>query len=43
MTYPPERVNEKTEELETVGLIGDYEYTENKLNKEHNIKQRIKY
>ena len=34
---------EKTEELETVGIIGDYKYTENKLNKEHNINLRIKY
>ncbi len=36
-------INEKTEELETVGIIGDYKYTENKLNKEHNINLRIKY
>ena len=33
----------RTEELETVGISGDSEYTENKLRKEHNQNKRIKY
>ena len=35
--------NVKTEELETVGISGDYKYTENKLRKEHNLNKRIQY
>lgn len=35
--------NESVEELETVGIIGDSKYTENKLREEQNINQRIKY
>ena len=34
---------EKTEELETVGIIGTYKYTENKLRKEHGYNKRIEY
>ena len=35
--------NVKTEELETVGISGDYRYTENKLRKEQNLNIRIQY
>lgn len=35
--------NESVEELETVGIIGDYKYTENKLREEQYMNQRIKY
>ena len=31
------------EELETVGITGDYKYTENKLREEQDINKRIKY
>ena len=35
--------NESMEELETVGITGDYKYTENKLREEQDINKRIKY
>ena len=38
MTYPSERGK-----LETVGIIGNFMYTENKLRKEHGYNLRIRY
>ena len=32
-----------TTELETVGIIGNRKYTENKLRKEHKLNKRVKY
>jgi len=33
----------RVEELETTGIAGDSDYTENKLRKEHGLNERIKY
>ena len=33
----------RDEELETIGIFGDSEYTENKLREEHGLNERIKY
>lgn len=37
------KTRERTEELHTVGISGNYEYTENKLRKEQGYNQRIQY
>ena len=34
---------EETSELETVGIIGNEKYTENKLRKEHGLNKRVVY
>ncbi len=31
------------EELQTVGIVGDYRYSENKIRKEHGLRLRRKY
>lgn len=36
-------VTEKTEELETVGIKGNQEITENKIRKEHGLGERVAY
>ena len=37
------KTKERTSELETVGIIGNRKYTENKLRKEHKLNKRVKY
>ena len=37
------QTSDSTEELETVGIIGNSKYTENKLRKEQGLNERIKY